>query len=139
MERVLDRVHVYGMPQCKTCQRALDFLRYIGVHVAEFRDVKTNKLSEAEIRALAELAGSAEAIFSRRAIMYRTLDLDKVTLTEEDKIQHMVSEHTFIRRPLIVTENKRIYAGYHEHRMLEFFGLPVPDRRSRRVALMPSA
>ena len=50
MEKILGRVHVYGMPQCKTCQRALDFLRYIGVHVAEFRDVKTNKLSEAEIR-----------------------------------------------------------------------------------------
>jgi arsenate reductase len=126
------------MPQCKTSLRALDFLRAVGVQVLNFRDVKTEKLSEAEIRRLADMAGSAEAIFSRRAIQYRALDLDKVTLSEEDLIRHMTHEHTFIRRPLIVTENQRIFAGFHAKRLREFFGMPVPDfRRPKTVAVAP--
>ena len=59
--------------------------------------------------------------------MYRALDLDKVTLTEDDKIMHMKNEHTFIRRPLIVTEDNRIYPGFHERRLREFFFGPPPE------------
>ncbi len=135
MEKAGGRVFVYWMPQCKTCQRAVDFLQEIGVKITGFRNIKEEKLSEQEIRKLAAMAGSAEAIFSRRAIMYRALDLDKVTLTEDDKIRHMVNEHTFIHRPLIVSENGRIFAGFHEARLREFFGIPEPERPrySRRV------
>jgi arsenate reductase (glutaredoxin) len=134
VDQKFERVLVYGMPQCKTCQRALDFLQEIGVNISGFRNVKEDKLNEYEIRELADIAGGAEVIFSRRAIMYRALDLDKVVLTDEDKIRHMAKEHTFIRRPLIVVDSKRIYAGFHEKKLRQFFGLePVEPRRIKKA------
>lgn len=140
MERFLGRVYVYGMPQCKTCQRALDFLRFMKINISGFRDVKTDKLTEEEIRKLAEIAGGAEAIFSRRAIMYRALDLDKVDLSDEDMIRHMANEHTFIRRPLIVTDNQKIFAGFHDKRLREFFGIEASEpRRFKTVSVATPA
>src|SRR5688500_8202059 len=61
-------VEVYGLPYCTTCQRAMQYLQERGVTIQNFRDVKTQPLTRGEVEALARKVGSAEKLFSKRAM-----------------------------------------------------------------------
>ena len=56
------------------------------------------------------LAGSYEALFSRRARKYKELGLKDQTLTEEDYKNYILSDYTFLKRPVIIDEDK-IFIG----------------------------
>lgn len=68
----------------------------------EIREIKTQKISEAELDDLARLAGSYELLFSRKAVKYRTLNLKDKKLSEKDIRKLILSEYTFLRRPVMV-------------------------------------
>jgi arsenate reductase len=111
-------VEMYGLPHCTTCQKALKELAARGVAVARFRDVKEERLSEAEVRALAAKVGSPDAMFSRRALKYRAMGLHEKELSEEDLVRLMVEEYTFVTRPVIVA-GERATAGWAPKRVDE--------------------
>lgn len=110
------RVRMYGLPHCTTCQKAQAYLADEGVEVEEFRDIKTNRLSEAEVRDLVAKVGSADALFSRRAMKYRSMGLHEQTLTDEDLVRLMTEEYTFVTRPVIV-RGDRATAGFAAKRV----------------------
>ena len=85
-------------------------MKTIHVEKCVLQDLKLNPISAKEIDHLASLAGSYEALFSRRAIKYRTLKLKDKKLTEKDIRKLMLEEYTFIKRPLIVV-NDKIFIG----------------------------
>lgn len=109
-------VDVYGLPYCTTCQKALAYLEEKGVTVRRFRDVKEKRLTEKEVRALAEKVGSADALFSRRALKYREMGLHEKELSEDDLVRLMVEEYTFVTRPVIV-RGDRATAGFYPKRI----------------------
>jgi len=49
-----------------------------------------------------ELAGSYEALFSRRSMKYRPLGLHEKRLTEKDYRKYILQEYTFLKRPVMV-------------------------------------
>ncbi len=49
-----------------------------------------------------KLAGSYEALFSSRAMKFRSMGLDKQQLTGTDYRDLILSEYTFLKRPVIV-------------------------------------
>jgi arsenate reductase len=102
---------IYWLPYCTTCQKAADYLKHKGVEVASFRDVKTEPLSRDEISALADLVGGPDALFSRRAIKYRSMKLGERELSDDDLLDLMAGEYTFIRRPVLV-RGTRAVAGF---------------------------
>ncbi len=57
-----------------------------------------------------KMAGSYETLFSRGALKYRALGLDKMQLTEDDYKKYIIEEYTFLKRPVIITGNK-IFVG----------------------------
>ena len=57
-----------------------------------------------------EKVGSYEALFNKRAMKYRSMGLNKETLTEAQWKAHILSEYTFIKRPLAVI-NDHVFAG----------------------------
>jgi arsenate reductase len=57
-----------------------------------------------------KMAGSYEALFSRRAIKYKTLGLKDKQLIEKDYRNFILEEYTFLKRPVIILNNK-IFAG----------------------------
>ena len=57
-----------------------------------------------------KMAGSYEALFSRVALKYRALGLDKKKLTEDDYKKYILEEYTFLKRPVIIIDNK-IFIG----------------------------
>ena len=114
-------VEVYGLPYCTTCQKAVKYLQERGVAIREFRDVKTQPLSRAEVEDLARKVGGAEKLFSKRAMKYRKMGLHEQTLSEDDLLRHMAEEYTFITRPVIV-RGERATAGFSAKRVDELVG-----------------
>ena len=57
-----------------------------------------------------ELAGSYEALFSKRAIKYMTLEKKKKNLSEAEMRQFIIDEYTFLKRPVRIDGNS-IFIG----------------------------
>ena len=112
----MSAVDVYWLPYCTTCQKAVQHLRDRGVEIRSFRDVKAEPLSRAEVEELARKVGSAEALFSRRAMKFRKMGLHEQTLSDDDLLRLMTEEYTFITRPVIV-RGDRATAGFSAKRV----------------------
>lgn len=73
-----------------------------------FQDIKTESITKEQIEEMKELSGSYEALFSRVALKYKTLDPKPATEAEYKKL--ILSEYTFLKRPVILTKGK-IFIG----------------------------
>ena len=54
--------------------------------------------------------GASVAIFSRKAMKYRSMGLDKMELKEKDYRKYLIQEYTFLKRPVIIV-GKELFAG----------------------------
>jgi arsenate reductase len=86
-------------------------LEELGVEIENFHDLKENQLSRKEVERLVKLVGGAENLFSKRAMKYRSLGLKEMELSDEQLVDYMVEEYTFIRRPVMVFGDKGL-AGF---------------------------
>lgn len=91
---------IYHLATCSTCQRILKEIP--GVDRFELQDIKTQPITADQLEELKKLAGSYEALFSRRAMKFRSMGLDKKQLTETEYRDLILSEYTFLKRPVIV-------------------------------------
>jgi len=57
-----------------------------------------------------KLAGSYEALFSRKALKYRSMGLHEKKLTENDYRELILEEYTFLKRPVAIVNNE-IFIG----------------------------
>ena len=99
---------IYHLSTCNTCQKIISSLQP-GKDV-KLQDIKTEKITAEQLDAMASLAGSYEALFSRKAIKYRTLGLGEKKLTEKDYRKLILEEYTFLKRPVTVCR-KEIFIG----------------------------
>ncbi|MGI8639981.1 MAG: arsenate reductase family protein [Pyrinomonadaceae bacterium] len=103
----------YWLPDCTTCQKAKRRLERHNVSITQFRDLKEEPLSRKEVENLSKMLGGADELFSRRAIKYRQMKLNERELSEEEMIDLMADEYTFLKRPILVVGGKAT-AGYFE-------------------------
>lgn len=96
----------FYLETCNTCQRIMKELN-LGDEV-ELREIKSQPLSEQEVVRLGKKAGSYEAIFSKRARKYRELGLNDKTLTEADFRKYLLTDYTFLKRPVLETSDQAI-------------------------------
>jgi len=104
----------YWLPKCSTCQKALAWLTENGFVPHELVDVRTHKVPRTVIADLAQKVGGVEALFSKRALKYRAMGLHERTLSDDEMLDLMAEEDTFIRRPVIVTTDGRALCGWSE-------------------------
>jgi len=76
----------------------------------EHREIKSKGIQEDEIEEMKALVGSYEALFSRRAMKYRSMGLNEMTLTEADYKKYILEEYTFLKRPVILIDDQ-IFVG----------------------------
>ncbi len=113
-------INFYGLPDCTTCKKALRRLDYHRVTNVKKRNIKEEPLIRAEVEKLATLLGGAENLFSRRSIKYRELGLRDKTLSKAEMLDLMVSDYTFLKRPILTAGGDAI-AGFFEKEYDEFF------------------
>jgi arsenate reductase len=99
----------YHLANCTTCQA---IIKETGVDKAglTMQDIKTEKITPAQLDEMKKMAGSYEALFSRRALKYKELGLKDKSLTEKDYRDFILDEYTFLKRPVAILNNK-IYVG----------------------------
>lgn len=116
----MDEVYFYGLPNCTTCQKALRRLDYHRVQNVKKRNIKDEPLSREEVEKLAKMLGGAENLFSRRSVKYRELGLRDKVISENEMLDLMADEYTFLKRPILVANGKAV-AGFFEKEYDDFF------------------
>jgi arsenate reductase (glutaredoxin) len=106
-------IKFYWLPNCSTCVKAKKFLNDNNIEINDLRDIKSDRLSRAEVENLVEIIGGADGLFSRRAIKYRELGLNLREVPATEMLDLMTEEYTFIKRPVLVIDGKAI-AGFSE-------------------------
>jgi len=99
--------HIYYLSTCDTCKRILAQWNTDG---CALQDIKTKPLTAAQVDQMIALAGSSEALFSKRARKYKELGLKDKNLSEADIRQLIIDEYTFLKRPVLVIDNQ-IFIG----------------------------
>ena len=76
----------------------------------ELQDIKTEKMTPAQVDQMIEMAGSASALFSKRAMKYRAMGLHEKEISEADMRQLIIDEYTFLKRPVLILDDQ-IFIG----------------------------
>ena len=99
---------IYYLGTCTTCERILKELKPSKEYVMQ--DIKTELITEKQIDEMQKMAGSYEALFSRVALKFRAWKLNEKKLTEKDYRKYILEEYTFLKRPVIIVDDK-IFIG----------------------------
>lgn len=75
-----------------------------------FQDIKEEEITVAQLDEMHKLSGSYEALFSKRAKLYKEMDLKNQALAERDYKHYILHHYTFLKRPVIIV-NDEIFIG----------------------------
>ena len=113
---------MYHLGNCTTCQAiiketAIDNLLQTPQNSRDkqsdkfiMQNIKEEKITAAQLDEMKKMAGSYEALFSRRAIKYKELGLKNKKLEEKDYRKFILDEYTFLKRPVTILDDK-IFIG----------------------------
>lgn len=99
---------IYYLKTCSTCQRIIKSLGLPSNFI--FQDIKEQDITVKQLEELYKLAGSYEALFSKKAKLYKEMGLKDVKLTEQDFKHYILEHYTFLSRPIIIFNNQ-IFIG----------------------------
>lgn len=99
---------IYHLSTCSTCVQILK--RIHPKPDVLLQDIKTERITEAQLDEMRSLSGSYEALFSRRALKYKEMGLASQKLSETDYRRLILEEYTFLKRPVMLNGNE-IFIG----------------------------
>ena len=99
---------IFYLSTCSTCSKIINSFKDCKDY--ELREIKSKPITEIELDAMKDLAGSYEALFSRRAMKYKALGLKDKNLNEADFKKYILEEYTFLKRPVVLADNE-IFVG----------------------------
>lgn len=84
----------------------------LGTKISDFekQDIKNDPLTFDQIDEMKTRSGSYEALFSRKAMKYRSMGLGEKNLTEKDYRNLIQEEYTFLKRPVFILDDE-IFIG----------------------------
>lgn len=99
---------VFYLPSCDTCRKIIKSISPKAALI--YHDIKQDPITEDQLQQLQAIAGSYEALFSRKAQLYKAYDLKNKSLTEADYNMYLLEHYTFLARPVFVIQDQ-IYIG----------------------------
>ena len=99
---------IYYLASCDTCRKIIKSLP--NANKLTFIDIRQNPISESDLEEMYQLSGSYEALFSKKAQLYKSLGLKDKNLTEVDFKKYLLEHYTFLSRPVFIIDGK-IYIG----------------------------
>ena len=107
---------IYYIASCDTCRKIIKSLPKGNDLV--FRDIKQDPLTTDELEEMYQLSGSYEALFSKKAQLYKSLGLKDKNLTEADFKKYLLEHYTFLSRPVVLFNNE-IFIGNTQPNVLK--------------------
>ena len=99
---------IYHLATCKTCQKIIaetkpgkDFV---------LQNIKEEKITPSQLDELKKMAGSYDALFTKRSMKFRAWNLQDKNLSEKDKRDLILKEYSFLKRPVFVV-GQNIFIG----------------------------
>jgi len=114
------KVTVYGIPNCDTIKKTLDWFKAHDQPVT-FHDYKKDSISKEKLTEWSKAAGW-EKLLNKKSTTWRGLSLaeqEKVT-TQASAIKLMQHHNSIIKRPVIEADGK-LLVGFDEKLMAETF------------------
>lgn len=99
---------MYHLSTCNTCTRIINELNLPKDFVLQ--DIKTEPISEEQLQEMRSFTDSYESLFSKRARLYKELDLKNKNLSEQDYKNYILEHYTFLKRPVTIINNS-IFIG----------------------------
>ena len=106
---------IYYLKTCSDSMRVIKELN--GLKDFEKQEIKAEPITAAQLKVMRDFAGSYDAVFSRKAVLYRTMNLKDKQLSEDEIRDLILGDYTFLRRPVIIIGNK-IFIGHQEETIL---------------------
>jgi len=108
---------VYTLSTCDTSKRILK-----PVDLTDFmvKDIKFDKITAEELDEMHSLSVSYEALFSRRSRSFGVLGLKNKVLSEKNYRDYILSDYTFLKRPVIIDGDK-IFIGNQKKNVAELY------------------
>ena len=107
---------IYYLASCDTCRKIIKSLP--NSDKLEFHDIRQNPITVQELEELHSISESYEALFSKKAQLYKSMDLKNKSLTEGDFKKHILEHYTFLSRPVFIIDDK-IYIGNGQNNIIE--------------------
>ena len=101
---------IYYLPTCSTCVRIMEELQINEQNGFELQDIRSQKITPEQLDEMHKLAGSYEALFSRRSLKYKELDLKNKSLSESDYRDYILEYDTFLKRPVVIVGDQ-VFVG----------------------------
>ena len=98
---------VYFLQTCDTCRR---ILKEVNLEGFEKQEIKSSPITVKQLEEMHHLSKSYEALFNKRAKLYKSMDLKNQTISEADYRQYILDEYTFLKRPVFIVDNE-IFIG----------------------------
>ncbi len=99
----------YYLSTCSTCKKIIEAASLTGKGFV-MQNIKVEKITPEQLEEMHKLAGSYEALFSRKSQQYRPRGLHEKTLTEADYKNLILEEYSFLKRPVTIID-KKIFIG----------------------------
>ena len=107
---------IYYLASCDTCRKIIKSLPNSAN--LEFHDIRQNPITVEELKFMHQLAGTYEALFSKKAQLYKEKGLKNVALTEDDYKKYLLEHYTFLSRPVVILDNE-IFIGNTQPNILK--------------------
>ncbi|MDX6747076.1 ArsC/Spx/MgsR family protein [Polaribacter sp. PL03] len=98
---------VYFLQTCDTCKR---ILKEVNTDGFERQEIKGSPVKAEQLEEMHKLSGSYEALFNKRAKLYKAMDLKNQEISEADYRQYILDEYTFLKRPVFIVDEE-IFIG----------------------------
>lgn len=103
-------------PKCTTCQKAKKWLDENNISY-ELRDIKETNPSYEELKKWYEMSGvELKKFFNTSGLLYKSMELKNKlpAMSDEEKLQLLVTDGMLVKRPLVVTDDGNVLLGFKE-------------------------
>ena len=98
---------IFHLKSCSTNQR---ILKELNLEKVDLQNIKEENIDEETLDFLKDKVGSYEALFSKKAMKFRSMGLHQKSLSESDYKKYMLDEYTFLKRPFMIN-NDEVFIG----------------------------
>lgn len=99
---------IFHLSTCSTNSRILKELQIDSS--VELQDIKQKNIDEATLDWLKNKVGTYEALFSKKAMKYKSMGLHEQQLDDNDFRKLMLEEYTFLKRPFMIN-GEEVFIG----------------------------